>query len=170
MRRYDEPIEVRRGLVAGQEAPEQFIWRGRLWVVRDVVSHWVETGAWWEQEGIAALLGVGAETMSTTPTTPTTTAVRLGADLLAESDVWRVEACRGQMGGRQRRWTPRGDGVARWTVRSGEAARTGSTSHPPNKPPESSDGADSDFDLGYGVFDLAFDWTSARWRLIGCVD
>ena len=61
MRRYDEPIEVRRGLVAGQEAPEQFIWRDRLWVVRDVVSHWVETGAWWDQEGIAALLGVGAE-------------------------------------------------------------------------------------------------------------
>ena len=61
MRRYDEPIEVRRGLVAGQEAPEQFIWRDRLWVVRDIVSHWVETGAWWEQAGIAALLGVGAE-------------------------------------------------------------------------------------------------------------
>ena len=60
MRSYDEPIEVRRGLVAGQEAPEQFLWRGRLWVVRDVVSHWVETGAWWDQEGIAALLGVGA--------------------------------------------------------------------------------------------------------------
>ena len=59
MRRYDEPIEVRRGLVAGQEAPAQFLWRDRLWMVRDVISHWVETGAWWEQAGVAALLGVG---------------------------------------------------------------------------------------------------------------
>ena len=165
MRAYDELIEVRRGLVAGQEAPEQFIWRGRLWVVRDVVSHWVETGAWWDQEGIAALLGVGAgagsETAPGSGTTSTTTstttsmgvsAVPLGADLLAESDVWRVEA----VAGLQRRMRHR-DGAALL-----------------DKPPGSGDDADgdvdSDFDRGYGVFDLAFDWTQARWRLIGCLD
>ena len=164
MRTYDEPIEVRRGLVAGQEAPEQFLWRGRLWVVRDVVSHWVETGAWWDQEGIAALLGVGAgsetepssgttstatSTTSSTTTSMGVTAVPLGADLLAESDVWRVEAIDAPRRRRSR--------VARLT-----------------KPPEAGDDADSeadsDFDRGYGVFDLAFDWTQARWRLIGCLD
>jgi hypothetical protein len=161
MRRYDEPIEVRRGLVAGQEAPEQFIWRDRLWVVRDVVSHWVETGAWWDQEGIAALLGVGAEQSGAEPNAGSgrasagVTAVPLGADLLAESDLWRIEASRGR--------------VARLLARPRL-----------NKPPESEDIKDEQLgsrqarppmdDLGYGVFDLAFDWGQARWRLVGCVD
>jgi hypothetical protein len=161
MRRYDEPIEVRRGLVAGQEAPEQFIWRDRLWVVRDVVSHWVETGAWWDQEGIAALLGVGAEQSGAESNAGSgrasagVTAVPLGADLLAESDLWRIEASRGR--------------VARLLARPRL-----------NKPPESEDIKDEQLgsrqarppmdDLGYGVFDLAFDWGQARWRLVGCVD
>ncbi len=32
----DEPIEVRRGLVSGMEAPAQFLWRDRLWLVRKI--------------------------------------------------------------------------------------------------------------------------------------
>ena len=44
MRRYDDPVEVRKG---ADEDPDQFLWRGRLWQVREVVAHWVETGAWW---------------------------------------------------------------------------------------------------------------------------
>ena len=55
MRRYDDPVEVRRGMVgpaAGGEGPEQFLWRGRLWKVRDVVAHWVETGPWWQSAGV----------------------------------------------------------------------------------------------------------------------
>ncbi len=43
MRRCDDPVEVRRGLIAGSrgelEGPEQFLWRGRLWKVRDVIAH-----------------------------------------------------------------------------------------------------------------------------------
>jgi hypothetical protein len=27
--------------------PTQFLWRGRLYVVRGVLAHWVEVGAWW---------------------------------------------------------------------------------------------------------------------------
>lgn len=127
MRSYDDVIDVRRGLVAGQEAPEQFLWRGRLWVVRDVLAHWVETGAWWEQAGVAALLGA-VVTPDSGPSADGTTrrseleGGRLGAELLAERDVWRVEAGRG---------------------------RVVSTT---------------------GVFDLAFDWADARWRLVGCAD
>ncbi len=169
MRRYDELIEVRRGLVAGQEAPEQFIWRDRLWVVRDVVSHWVETGAWWDQAGISALLGVGSDWSDGSKgskgsggsggfggfggSEPTgsggVTAVPLGADLLAESERWRVEA----MGGLQRR------------------SRTDRLKKPRDSqsgPPRSA--GDDDVDRGYGVFDLAFDWVDARWRLLGCAD
>jgi hypothetical protein len=67
MRQYDDPVEVRRGEA---EDPDQFLWRGRLWKVRAVVAHWVETGPWW-QAGSA------------------------DQDLVAERELWRVEAGRG---------------------------------------------------------------------------
>ena len=95
MRKYDDPVEVRRGMVPGpggrQEGPEQFLWRGRLWKVCDVVAHWVETGPWWQSRGAEAVhgtdgLGTGG-----------VGGVGLAApvDLLAEREVWRVEAARG---------------------------------------------------------------------------
>lgn len=75
MRRYDDPVEVRKG----GDGPEQFLWRGRLWKVRAVLAHWVETGPWWQ--------GPASGPMSGGP--------GLGADLLAERELWRVEAGRG---------------------------------------------------------------------------
>src|SRR5664279_5506111 len=39
MRRYDDPVEVRKAMVGGTEGPEQFLWRGRLWKVCDVRQH-----------------------------------------------------------------------------------------------------------------------------------
>lgn len=51
MRRYEEPIEVRAAAdetasgVPG--APEAFLWRGRLYVVREVLDHWKERRPWW---------------------------------------------------------------------------------------------------------------------------
>ncbi|MDX6327247.1 MAG: hypothetical protein QOK15_3601 [Nocardioidaceae bacterium] len=97
MRRYDEEIDVRRGLVAGQEAPAQFLWRHRLWVVRDIISHWVETGAWWEHAGVSALFGAAGATGGDDDAALSAGAARC-ADLLGERDVWRVEAIRGQQG------------------------------------------------------------------------
>lgn len=106
MRRYGDPVEVRRGLVrAGsgpaqeqgggvgvlEEGPEQFLWRGRLWQVRSVVAHWVETGAWWQSADAVAVIGsddpaaVAAEVGGS----------GVGGDLLSEQEVWRVEARRG---------------------------------------------------------------------------
>jgi hypothetical protein len=72
MRLYDDPVEVRRGLVNGVDAPAEFVWRGRLWVVHEVISHWMETGAWWVQ------------------------APAEDTDLIAEREVWRVSASRGR--------------------------------------------------------------------------
>ena len=57
MRRYDDPVETRMGLVSGVEGPEQFLWRGRLWKVRAVIAHWVETGPWWQSGGARAVIG-----------------------------------------------------------------------------------------------------------------
>ncbi len=91
MRRYDDPVEVRKGLVPGSggevEGPEQFLWRGRLWKVCDVVGHWVETGPWWQSSSVAAVLG--ADSGDGADRDPTV------HDLVAEREVWRVEAGRG---------------------------------------------------------------------------
>jgi hypothetical protein len=78
MRQYDDPVEVRRGEA---EDPDQFLWRGRLWKVRAVVAHWVETGPWWQG-------GADGEQSGTL------------TDLVAERELWRVEAGRGIQGGR----------------------------------------------------------------------
>ena len=79
MRRYDDPVEVRKG---ADEDPDQFLWRGRLWQVREVVAHWVETGAWWTR----ASGGPGS-----------TSGAAVDADLLREREVWRVAAARGRV-------------------------------------------------------------------------
>ena len=71
MRRYDDVVEVRKH----DETPDQFLWRGRLWQVREVVSHWVETGSWWRP---------GPEE-------------QIAGDLLREREVWRVAAARGRL-------------------------------------------------------------------------
>lgn len=87
MRRYDDPVETRMGLVSGVEGPEQFLWRGRLWKVRAVVAHWVETGPWWQSGGAQAVIGSDE---------PVVVSTRTGAaDLLGEREMWRVEAGRG---------------------------------------------------------------------------
>ncbi|MDX6325333.1 MAG: hypothetical protein QOK15_1687 [Nocardioidaceae bacterium] len=88
MRRYDDPVEVRKGLVTGTtgpvEGPEQFLWKGRLWKVRDVLAHWVETGPWWQSREVAPILGDESAPAGSVH------------DLLGEREVWRVEAARGQ--------------------------------------------------------------------------
>jgi hypothetical protein len=92
MRIYDDPIEVRQGLIGEQvdgpdgaagdtvtrtEGPEQFLWHGRIWKVRTILAHWVETGEWWR---LAKDDAAGE---------------RPSVDLLREREWWRVEAGRG---------------------------------------------------------------------------
>ena len=88
MRRYDDPVEVRKGWVTGIEGPEQVLWRGRLWKVRAVLAHWVETGPWWQSAGVHAVLGSDEPEQRPGP----------APDLLAERELWRVEAGRGSEG------------------------------------------------------------------------
>ena len=96
MRRYCDPVEVRKGMVGELEAPEQFLWHGRLWKVRGVLAHWVETGPWWQSSGVRAVIGsdephlVGARTDGAGPANSS----GLGVDLLGERELWRVEAGR----------------------------------------------------------------------------
>jgi hypothetical protein len=72
-------------------APETFVWRGRLYVVRAVLGHWWERQAWWvaaparsvhglapEDEGVVAPDGAGR------------------AEWGSDREVWRVEASPGR--------------------------------------------------------------------------
>ncbi len=71
-RRYGEPVEVRRA----DESPAQFLWRGRLYLVREVLARWVEIAPWWraEADGTDAAVGLPDD---------------------REREVWRVEAAAG---------------------------------------------------------------------------
>lgn|GEM_PF-935434 len=73
MRRYDEPVQVR--LTTGDDGtgvPDAFLWRNRVYVVREVLSTWLESEPWWE-----------------TARTP-------GRRAAPERTVWRVEAGAGR--------------------------------------------------------------------------
>ena len=50
MLQYDEAVEVHRAPADDAGAPDQFLWRGRLWRVCAVRKHWVESAAWWQSE------------------------------------------------------------------------------------------------------------------------
>ncbi len=82
MRHYDDPVEVRRGEA---QDPDQFLWRGRLWKVRAVVAHWVETGPWWQASSGRDGADHGGASSAR------------ASDPVAERELWRVEAGRGAL-------------------------------------------------------------------------
>jgi Family of unknown function (DUF6504) len=94
VRRYDDQVEVRKG---ADEDPDQFLWRGRLWQVREVVAHWVETGAWWTRPQERAHDGSDGGSAGSG-------GVAVDADLLREREVWRVAAARGRVAAQQSAW------------------------------------------------------------------
>ncbi len=140
MRRYDDPVETRMGQVSGTEGPEQFLWRGRLWKVRAVLAHWVETGPWWQSGTARAVIGSDEDGRGSSLDGRGSSLDGRGSslsrpDLLGERELWRVEAGRG-----------------------------------PGSHVDSVDGSAEGPGDGGGVFDLAFDWSSGRWALVGCAD
>ena len=141
-RHYDDTIDVARR----DDEPAQFLWRGRLYVVRGVLAHWVETGAWWRSASARALYSgdsgkpldlvphaaladaalADAALADPAPAAPAPAAPALPdpatASLdLEEREVWRVEAGAGRSS-------------------------------------------------GTGVFDLSFDWSAGRWTLARALD
>ncbi len=87
MRTYDEPI-----CVLFSDRPQQFIWRDRLLLVKEIQGRWSTSTAWWESSRVSAARGDVATPTATTDTTATT-------DLLEEVEVWRVEAGNGMQRG-----------------------------------------------------------------------
>jgi hypothetical protein len=46
-RLHADPVEVRTAAAPDGPVPEQFLWRGRLYLVRDVLARWTASGPWW---------------------------------------------------------------------------------------------------------------------------
>ena len=156
MRRYDDPVEVRKGPVGDGvgdlqlEGPAQFLWRGKLWKVRAVLAHWVETGSWWQSAGARA--AIGTDDCSVVEDGATASLVEEGAtaSLVEEGALAPVTRPGDRTGDRtgDRAGTRTGDLLEErefWRVEAGDSR-------------------------GGGVFDLSFDWSDGSWQLVGCVD
>lgn len=115
--RYVNPVEVLRR----DSQPVQFLWHGRLHLVRAVLGHWVEGVPWWRGSEVVALQtgvrpgsvsGPGASALDTRPLPPSPRwgqrawgepapdvgcAVPSGGlGLPTDREVWRVEAGAGR--------------------------------------------------------------------------
>lgn len=115
-RRHADPVDV----VRRDDVPEQFLWRERPYVVREVLATWSESGPWWDSArarsvtiGETVSAGAGpADKLVLTPIpasprwdqrawgepAPDVGAVAGPAGLDGdERDYWRVEAGRGRV-------------------------------------------------------------------------
>ena len=89
---HEEPVEVARS----GEAPEQFLLRGRLHVVRAVLARWTEPGGWrWSGPGRVAVpvLGAGRGGVAAGMVAPPV--IHSVPVDLADRELWRVEAAAG---------------------------------------------------------------------------
>ncbi len=108
MRSYGEVIDVRTAVLGpgGHEdgghggpgydaAPHQFLWRGRIYLVREVLAHWIELGTWWSVRGAQVPTSVRAVApeAGSAPAPARSVAADVGA---VEREVWRVEAAAGR--------------------------------------------------------------------------
>jgi hypothetical protein len=50
-RLHADPVEVR----CERDVPAQFLWRGRLYLVQEVLARWTESGQWWRTDVVRAL-------------------------------------------------------------------------------------------------------------------
>ncbi len=139
-RLHADPVEVRKR----DDQPEQFLWRGRLYVVREVLARWTEAGRWWEGTAVQALttgdpaddaaLGRGPLQTAPIPSSPKWAQRAWGEpapDVGASDGPAAIDD-------RERSW---------WRVEAG-AGRS----------------------AGTGVYDLCFDWSTGGWSLARVMD
>ena len=137
-RRCAEPVEVR----LGNDAPAQFLWRDRLYLVRGVHAHWVEAGRWWRSPAASAVLtgaDVAAAPVDDLVLAPIPSAPKWGQRAWGEPapDVCGSVAPSGIDDGEREFW--------RVEAGTGRTAPT-------------------------GVFDLCFDWGAATWTIARVLD
>jgi hypothetical protein len=108
VRRIGEPVMVRVG--GGPDgAPGTFLWRDRIYVVREVLGHWQERRSWWAGPAARAVhgdAGPGSGGFSSSGSGGHSSGQVSGQvaepvqDVLdQEREIWRVEASAGRMFG-----------------------------------------------------------------------
>lgn len=139
-RLHTDPVEVRRR----DDEPAQFLWRGRLYVVREVLAHWTEAGGWWRAPGVSALStgdssGTFASGSAPLQAAPLPSSVKWPSDAGGEPgpDIGASIGPAGIDDG-ERDW---------WRVEAAAGASAGS-----------------------GVYDLCFDWFRGAWSLARVLD
>jgi hypothetical protein len=146
-RRHADEIEVRRQ----DEVPEQFLWRSRLYLVREVLEHWYEAGAWWVS-GAALALTTGGD------------APALGGALASEA------------GGSDLVLAPI-PSSPKWAQRAGVSQAQGEPAPDVGAAvgPVSIDDGEREFwrveaaagrSASLGIYDLCFDWSHGKWQLM----
>ena len=138
-RLHTDVVEVARR----DDEPAQFLWRGRLYVVREVLGRWTEAGQWWRAPAVSALSTGDASPHEASP-------AALETAPIPSSPKWA-----------QRAWGEPapdvGAAVGPASVDDGERdwwrveAGSGSAA-------------------GTGVYDLCFDWSRGAWSLARVLD
>jgi hypothetical protein len=141
IRLHAEPVEVRRH----DTDPAEFLWRQRLYVVREVLARWTEAGGWWRTPAVRAVTSGDAVPGASPEPDPLET-VPIPASPKWAQRAWGdpapdVGAVTGSLLGvddGERSW---------WRVEAGRGAAAGS-----------------------GVYDLCLDETCGTWALARVLD
>ncbi|HWG95149.1 MAG TPA: DUF6504 family protein [Mycobacteriales bacterium] len=139
-----DPVEVRRTDRGAGPEPEQFLWRGRLYVVQEVLARWTQSGGWWRTDAVRALAS-GEGLAATAPPDPLETAPIPASPKWAQRawgepapDVQAVVSPLGGVDDRERSW---------WRVEAGRGSAAGT-----------------------GVFDLCLEESTGAWSLTRVLD
>ena len=89
-RLHADTVEVQRR----DDEPAQFLWRGRLYVVQEVLARWTESGGWWRTAAVQAVSSGASPGPSDHAQEAGTASVDDG-----EQDWFRVEAGAGRLAG-----------------------------------------------------------------------
>lgn len=147
-RLHTDPVEVRRTDTGAGPEPAQFLWRGRLYVVREVLARWTESGGWWRTPAVRALTSGDPLDADAAPdpfeTAPIPAAPRWAQRAWGEpapdvhAAVWQGVSPLGGVDDGERSW---------WRVEAGRGAAHGS-----------------------GVYDLCLDQARGSWHLTRVLD
>ena len=136
-RLHTDVVEVARR----DDEPAQFLWRGRLYVVREVLARWTESGGWWRSAAVQADASGDGEVDPLAPldTTP-----------IPSSPKWAQRAWGEPAPDVDTSVGPAGvdDGEQDWFRVEAGAGRA----------------------AGTGVYDLCFSWSTGRWALARVLD
>lgn len=91
-RSFDEVVHVKVG-EGGSGEPSAFVWRGRLFVVREVLASWSARLPWWQGVAARALRGEAVEVRGSSALARDLGARPAGP--AADEQVWRVVASAG---------------------------------------------------------------------------